>query len=228
MNYSQLRGTGIYSVAEAARLAEVPSARIRRWLRGYSYLTTAGKRDSSPVISRELPIIDGELALSFLDLIEVKVVNALRIQRISWKLIRLAEQHAREIFHVGHPFATKKFRTDGRRIFADLKKEHGERPLVDLADNQLTFRSVVEPNLKNIDFDSKQRAERWWPMGCRHRVLLDPQRSFGQPIVREGVPTIVLARAFKLEQSYETISKWYEVEVRAVRDAVQFERNMAA
>lgn len=226
--YSQLVGVGIYGVTEAARLTGVPSSCIRRWLRGYSYQSAGAKRNSAPVFTSDLPMIDTEMALSFLDLIEVKIVNSLRLMKINWKLIRLAEQHAREIFQVDHPFATKRFRTDGRRIFADLKKKHGDRPLVDLADNQLTFRNMVEPHLKDIDFDGGKEASRWWPMGARHHVVLDPQRSFGQPIVREGVPTAVLARACTREQSVETVAKWFEVEVRAVRDALVFERNLAA
>ena len=226
--YPQLIGVGIYGVTEAARLTRVPSSCIRRWLRGYSYQSAGTRHTSAPVFTSELPIIDTEMALSFLDLIEVKIVNSLRLQKFNWKLIRAAEQHARDIFQVDHPFATKRFKTDGRRIFAELKKKHGERPLVDLADNQLTFRSMVEPHLKDIDFDGGQQALRWWPLGARHSVLLDPQRSFGQPIVREGVPTSVLARAFKKEQSLETVAKWFEVGVGAVRDALEFERNIAA
>jgi uncharacterized protein (DUF433 family) len=226
--YPHLIGAGIYSVAEAARLTRVSSACIRRWLSGYLYKTSTGPRTANPVFAGALPLIDGELALSFLDLIEVRIVNSLRSQKISWKLIRLAEANAREIFKVDHPFATRKFKIDGRRIFAELRKEHGERPLVDLADNQLTFRAVVEPYLKDIDFDSKDRAAIWRPMGARHRILLDPRRSFGQPIVSEGVPTAVLARAVKREGSIEEVASWYEVEPRAVRDAVEFERKLAA
>lgn len=223
-----LIGVGIYGVAEAARLSRVSSSCIRRWLRGYSYRTAVGQRAAAPVFNKAMGLIDGEMALSFLDLIEVRIVNSLRAQKISWKLIRMAERHARDVLKVDHPFATKTFKTDGRSIFADLRKSHGERPLIDLADNQLAFRKIIEPHLKDIDFDEESHAARWWPISSGRRVLLDPQRSFGQPIVREGVPTSVLARAAKREQSVETVAKWFEVQVRAVRDAIQFERNLAA
>jgi uncharacterized protein (DUF433 family) len=218
----------MYGLAEASKLTGVPSARIRRWLCGYTYRTAQGERSSSAVFEHQLPVIEGAVALSFLDLIEVKVVNSLRLRKISWKLIRLAEIHARDIFKVSHPFATKRFKTDGRSIFTWLRKSHGESALVDLAENQLAFRSVVEPHLKDIDFDRKHVAARWWPMGSHHNVLLDPRRSFGQPIVREGVPTAVLARAFSRESSHAVVARWYEVDLRAVKDAVEFERRLAA
>jgi uncharacterized protein (DUF433 family) len=227
-DYPQLIGKGIYGVSEATRLTGVPSGCIRRWLNGYRYKTISGHRSAAPVFERELPLVDGELALSFLDLIEVRIVNSLRKQNFSWKLIRLAVHHAREVFKLEHPFATKSFKTDGRRIFADLRKSRGERPLIDLVDNQFAFRSLVEPNLRDLDFDSHQKAVRWWPLGARHRVLLDPQRNFGQPVVPEGVPTFVLWQASRHGESIETVAKWYKVETRAVKDAVEFERKLAA
>jgi uncharacterized protein (DUF433 family) len=224
----QFLGVGIYSVPEASRLTGVRAARIRRWLVGYSYKTFVGTHISKPVFQKELQPIDGEVALSFLDLIEIRVVNSLRQQNISWKSIRLAEQHAREIFGVDHPFATKKFKTDGRSIFTNLKKKHGEQSLIDLAENQFTFRRFVEPQLKDIEFDPKLQAVRWWPLGMRRQVLLDPQRGFGQPIIPAGVPTSILARAFKRENSAEIVAKWYEIDLKAVRDAVEFEQKLAA
>ncbi len=183
---SLLIGRGIYTVPEASRLTGVPTAGIRRWLRGYAYPVTAGRKVARPVVLHDYPLIDSELALSFLDLIEVRIVNSLRLRGFSWKVIRLAEQHAREVFQTDHPFATRKFRTDGRTIFADLRKTCGERPLLELSQNPFTFRAVVQPKLKDLEFDSKGQASLWRPMGPQHRVLLDPKRSFGQPIVSEG------------------------------------------
>lgn len=198
-NGTPLIGRGIYTVSEASRLTGVPAACIRRWLRGYAYMVTAGRKVALPVVTHDYPEIDAELALSFLDLIEVRIVNALRARGFTWKVIRLAEQHARDVFDIDHPFATRRFRTDGLTIFADLRKAHGQRPLLELTQNQFTFRAFVEPHLKNLEFDSKDQVSLWRPMGPRRRVLLDPARSFGQPIVSEGVPTLILSRAVRRE-----------------------------
>ena len=60
-------------------------------------------------------------------------------------------------------------------------------------------------------------------------MVLDPNRGFGQPIISEfGVPTAILANAYNIEKSYEKVANWYEVNRRAVREAVVFERNLAA
>lgn len=70
-------------------------------------------------------------------------------------------------------------------------------------------------------------AARWFPVASR-RVVIDPARSFGQPIVQEGVPTLVLAKTFAAEGSYSRVARWYDVDVRSVRAAVDFEHRLAA
>jgi len=71
-------------------------------------------------------------------------------------------------------------------------------------------------------------AARWFPSTNR-RIVIDPARSFGQPVVeKEGVPTSVLARSYKAEQSLKRVARWYDVDVRSVRAAVEFERRLAA
>jgi uncharacterized protein (DUF433 family) len=60
-------------------------------------------------------------------------------------------------------------------------------------------------------------------------VVLDPRRSFGQPIVNdEGVSTRVLAGAVQAEQSIERVAEWFEVKPASVRAAVDFENQLAA
>ena len=66
-------------------------------------------------------------------------------------------------------------------------------------------------------------------MGKSHRVVLDPCRNFGQPIISdEGVPTNVLARSVKANGSVEKVALWFEVSVRSVREAIEFEKRIAA
>jgi uncharacterized protein (DUF433 family) len=66
-------------------------------------------------------------------------------------------------------------------------------------------------------------------MGTNRLVLLDPRRSFGQPIVsRSGVPTVILDRAAKAAGSVREVAAWYEVDRAEVQDAVEFEEKLAA
>ncbi len=223
-------GIGIYTVRDAARLASIPPARVRRWVAGYEYETADGVvRESPPLCSRQLPDVEGETAIGFLDLIELRMVDALRKKKVSWKTIRRAHERACSLFQTHHPFATRRFRTDGRRIFTHLNDRSRGRALLDVAASQYAFAKFVNPSLSDVEFDGKDLASRWVPTAGRKRVVLDPARSFGQPIVKnEGVPTLVLANAVKVEGSDRAVAKWYRVDLASVRAAVAFEKQLAA
>lgn len=211
-------------------MTRVPTARIRRWIRGYQYSTRVGdKRSSPPVVHSQIDPIDGHVAIGFLDLIETRFVDAFRSAGVSWRSLRLAHERACELIGSSHPFSTEMFRSDGRHIFADITSETGEPILLNLASNEFAFKRILAPYLYDgLEF-ADQQAARWWPMGTRRRVVIDPARSFGQPIVaREGLPTAVLANAYRVEKSVEAVARWYDVEKRSVRDAVEFEQRLAA
>ena len=224
----RLIGVGLYTVAEAARLTRVPPARIRRWIRGYRYKYAADReaRYSPPVFPSEIVPIEGARSLSFLDLQEIRFVDAFRRRGVSWKTLRLAHERGQALVHNSHPFATGMFWTDGRAILLELAK--GDVALLDIIRGQLAFKRIIEPYLSQLDFEHDQ-AIRWWPMGKHRRVVIDPKRNFGQPIVsKEGVPTAVLAKAYRVERSVVKVTRWFKVEEKSVRDAVAFERRLAA
>jgi uncharacterized protein (DUF433 family) len=223
-------GVGIYSISDAARLTRVPPQRLRRWVKGYSFRNPDGNTSQSPpVVNRQLPVIDGAVALGFLDLVEVRVVDAMLTLGISWRTIRSAHCNAARTFQTSHPFATMRFRTDGGSVFADLAADSDEDALLDIAESQFAFRRFLNPYLENIEFDKRAVAMRWRPMGSKRSIVLDPQRSFGQPIVDlEGVPTSVIAQAYRAEGSERAVANWYGIKIKSVRDALAFEKLIAA
>lgn len=226
-----LLGVGIYSVPDASRLTGVSPQRIRRWLRGYTFVSCGSRHTSPPVWQPELPEIDDRLALGFRDLMEVRFVDAFIQRGVTWQTLRRAAEKAQQMFGCTHPFSMQRFRTDGHAVFVELVQQAGDDPvLVDLARNQLVFRQVLASHLyRGLEFSEEDAVIRWWPLPRSRRVVIDPQRSFGQPIVtREGVPTAVLACAVATEDSVDKVASWFEVETASVRAAVQFEEKLAA
>lgn len=230
MNQSYLAslGKGIYTDSEAARLTGVRRQRIHRWARGYEFQTTKGERHASR------PVLDTDrgpgnsAALEFLDLMDVRVVNAFRNKGISWSTLRTAAALARERFGVSHPFSDRRFKTDGKNFFLALQTRHRQPALIDLLKDQFVFPRIVEPFLLTVEFDGDTPC-RWFPLGKRRHVVIDPDRSFGQPITREGsVATYIVAAAVRAEGSMDRVARWYEIPVSAVRDAVAFEEKPAA
>jgi uncharacterized protein (DUF433 family) len=222
--------TGIFSVPEAARLTRVSTGRIRRWLKGYRYTSRKKSYASPPLWRGQLKPLDDKLALGFLDLIEVKFVDAFLKAGVSWDMIHKArDKAARRFPQVSHPFCTQKFVTDGREIFIELHKETGEPGLVDIVNSQQVFADILRPFLKELEFGDGNILERWWPLGKARGIAVDPRRNFGQPTVfQEGIPTRVLARSFQANGSAKEVARWYEVTPRAVEEAVEFEQKLAA
>lgn len=229
---SDLVGVGIYTPAEAARLVDVPAGKISRWLRGHR----VGDKDYEPLWIPQVEIGDGKVYLGFRDLMEVRVADAWIEKGISAIRVRAAIEMAREIYGLERPLSTDSFKTNGRDIFMKVIERDADgierERMLNTFRRQYVFSGIMEPLLRNIDFDAFGAPEIWWPKGRQGQIVVDPARSFGQPIdAISSVPTTVLAAAARL-QGIELAAKAYEVPAASVRRAVKFEddleRRMAA
>ncbi|SRR5581483_98148 len=221
--------TGIYSVAEASRLTGVSPGRIRRWLRGYRYRSRRKHYATPPLWPGQIQPIDGTLALGFLDLIEVRFVDAFLKLGVTWTIIHKVRERAAERFPgESHPFCTRGFVTDGHDIFVRLHGETAEPCLLELVNSQQVFDRIMRPFIKELEFGEGNLLERWWPLGRDRKVAIDPRRNFGQPSVfQEGIPTTVLARSVRANGSVEEVARWYETSLESVRAAVEYEKSLA-
>jgi uncharacterized protein (DUF433 family) len=227
---NELMGVGLYSVPEASRLSGVANQRIRRWLAGYSYIVEGESRFKEGLWKPQIEDVDHTLTIGFLDLMEIRFVNRFVQAGVSLHTIRRAFKYAQELLGKQHPFSTRRFQTDGRTIFAEVAHDSGEIHLLDLIKSQFAFTSVISPSLyRDLDYSEDDDVLRWWPMGHKRKVIIDPQLSFGQPIVPDdAVPTATLASAVKAEGSVSAVAEWFEVSIKAVKDAVEFEEHLAA
>jgi uncharacterized protein (DUF433 family) len=221
--------TGIYTVVEASRLTSVSKERIRRWLRGYR--SELRKKNYPPLWESQLPSIENKVALGFLDLIEIKFVDAFLNVGVSWAVIHKVREKAQKLYiDTNHPFCTKQFVTDGRQIFQDVHEETGDVCLVEIATDQRVFAAIAKPFLKQLEFRDGTRLERWWPLGRDRHIVVDPRKNFGQPtVVTEGIPTQNLARSYNANgSSLEEVARWYEIRPESVKEAVDYEQSLAA
>jgi uncharacterized protein (DUF433 family) len=222
----ELVGVGLYTPAEAARLLHVPAPKISRWLRGHR----AHGRDYEPLWRPQVDLDDGRIFLGFRDLMEVRIADKFINEGLSAQRVRSAIQLARTLIGGDRPLSTDRFRTDGREIFLRVVEtdEHGEERerLLNLFRRQYEFKQIIEPLLRTIGFDAKGVPSLWWPLGKRGNIVVDPARSFGQPIDAETrVPTKVLASAGQY-QGIPDAARAYEVPEAAVRRAMEFEAGL--
>lgn len=220
---ADLFGIGLYTPAEASRLIAVPAATISRWLNGHE----ANDRFYEPLWRSQIDLGDGKTYLGFRDLMELRVADALMEFGVSAIRIRAAIELCREQYGIDRPLSAQHFKTDGRDIFLkvierDSKGQSSER-LLHTFERQYEFASVVEPSFKNVDFDKAGIPRLWWPIGRRGKIIVDPTRSFGQPIEESSsVPTAVLAAAGR-QHGIAQAAKAYEVTPAAVRRAMGYE-----
>ncbi len=217
---------GLYSIAEASRLTGIDARSVSRWLQGYHYKQSGKRRQSPPVIAADYKPIAGKPALSFLDMMELRLVIKFRKHGLSFRKIRIAHQRASKIMSSKHPFASRKFVTDGKTILLQIANEERDRDLLDLVKQQYAIEDILSPLLLDgVDFDGELPA-RWSPA---RGILVDPRHAFGQPIVAAcAIPSATLFAAFNAERSVEKVAKWYEVEPEDVQRAIDFESRAAA
>jgi hypothetical protein len=222
----QLIGLGLYTPAEAGRLLHISGAKIVRWLRGHNI----SDQNYAPLWRSQVQLDDGRVYLGFRDLMEVRVADKFIGEGVSPQRIRAAIKLAQQLIDDDRPLSTDRFRTDGRDIFFEVieKDEHGQERerLLNLFRRQYEFRQIIEPLLRTIDFDPRGLPFKWWPLGRRENIVVDPTRSFGQPIdAVSSVPTRILAQAAHVN-GVVAAARAYDVPATSIRRAIHFESTM--
>jgi len=218
--------TGLYTVSEAARLTRIPAGKIRRWIRGYTFRKGESVRHSDAVWQTGIKPLDDKAALSFRDLLELRLVDAFIKAGVSWVTMRRAHTKAQEELKTTHPFCSKRIATDGKNILLKQAEEDSDEALINLVTDQREFSRIVQDFLKELEFSGDDIV--WWPLGKNRQIVVDPRRNFGQPTVaKSGVPATTLARSVKANSSIDIVARWYEAQRDEVRDAVEFEDSLA-
>jgi uncharacterized protein (DUF433 family) len=224
----EVLGNGAYTVADARRLTGVPDLKIRRWLTGRNRTYQGESIYDPPLLSASYPLFEESLHLSFRDLIELRMVDRFRRERLSMPYLRKVVRAAQELVGDDHPFSTSKFKTDGRRLYLEMLSRTEEPKLVEVLSGQHTFHSIISVGLKDVDFRDGVAAL-WRPAAGLGEVVVDPQRSFGQPILaRYGVPTGTLAAIRRSGRSVRDIARDFEINEKALRAALAFEGQLDA
>jgi uncharacterized protein (DUF433 family) len=215
--------TGIFSVSEAAKLVGATERKVRGWVVGYG-------KGEGPLIDNELGWVDGRLAFSFVNLMEIRFIAFFENAGVKLPHIRAILSEAKSLLDHPHPFATSiVFRTDGRRILAKIAKKNGIDDLYDLKSRNFEMETVVFESLKSgVEYNPQGGISSWRPRPqTAPHVIVHPKFAFGHPVLRESrIPTRTLRDAVKAEGSAEAVAELYEVPIKQVREAVKFERDL--
>jgi len=221
-----------YSIPEAAHYLQMPPSTLRRWGKGWVYRTDAGKRFSSSLLVLPEPPARGSLLLSFVNVVEAHVLDALRREhRIAMHKVREALSYLEAHFPSPHPLADQTFETDGMHLFIE---KYG--PLINISqDGQLAMHNILRVYLSRIERDAAGVPVKLY-LFTRARqadepnvVAIDPYVSFGRPVlVGTGIPTAVIADRYKAGESIQALAEDYECASRDIEEAIRCELNPQA
>ncbi len=216
----------LYPIADAARVVRIPRATLRTWALGRSYPTQSGQKSWSPLIRAADP--EGGF-LSFVNLVELHVLSALRGKQVRVDRIRSATKFIREKVGTGHPLADVDVQTD----CVDIYVEYLDR-LTNVSSPQTTLRPLVERYLERIERNEEGLASRLFPItrddGSNARsVVIDPSRRFGRPILAStNLETAIVADRFFAGDSTEVLAVDFGIDEAKVEEAIRFESQLRA
>ena len=229
-----LIGTGLYGIGRAAQLVGADVRSVRRWLKGYSRKTRNGTTSSAPLWLLQYwddEEIGDDFVLGFKDLMELRVVTRFIKQGVPLQTVRATIAIATETLGP-YPLQSRRFLTDGKRIFMDAIEGSGQRgKLLDVRGRQFVFGSVIRPSLfDDVEFDAQGNSVRWFPVPKKRLIVVDPARQFGQPVLLScNVLTETLHNSFIAERGNRRfVAGIWEVTEEELMAAVRFEKGMAA
>ena len=180
----------LYTAAEAARFLGVPTSTFATWAKGY-----VRRPQGRPSVIGE-PIVTsiggerGYPTVPFVGLAEAMIVAAFRRGGVSLQHIRRAVSTIQEEIGLEHALASKRLYTDGAVILYDYAETERNRELGGLTEvisRQRVFAPVVKEYLQRIEYGRDGWAARLTsPATVEPLVVVDPDRSFGQPIFIHG------------------------------------------
>lgn len=226
-------GIGLYTYVEAARLIRIPTAKLRRWVNGYTVPVRGELRHHASVIQHSASELYEFGMVTFVEMIELLLIHRFRSSGVSLQNIRRASDELAIILNTDHPFAVRTLHSDGKHIIARLvertQEDTSKGYFSDLSRMQGVLDIAEEYFIPHLDYDITELAQRFYPMGVDRSVVVDPRRAYGQPIVaRSGIPTYPLYQMHLVGQPVTSIAKWYHTDREDVRAAIRFEEAMEA
>lgn len=213
---SDPRTGNVYSIWDAAKLAELPYSTALRWLQGGI--------DYSPVFGAPR-CLDGYT--SFLELAELVVAAKFRKYGGKTSKIRRAHRVARLAWpDLEYPFASLRLRQLGGEIIHAADEEDPEGPALALSmDNrQWVLPGMVKEAMDLFDFDetSSGLARRWFPAGRNTPIVMDPRIAGGVITVEgTGVTLETLVRRVTAHEPIKFIAKDLGIPRRTIEEAIR-------
>jgi uncharacterized protein (DUF433 family) len=214
-------GNGIYTIPDLALILGLPQSKVRRWLTDF-YDQRLGKSHKG----KYSWTTGNKRGTNFLTLIEFYVFYQLRSLKFSTHKILEVHSYMEKTLNTPYPFASYELLAGQKQILY----KHDEETLV-RADktNQIVLKEILEKFCQKIDFSEQKIATRFWPMGKKHRIVVDPHHQFGQPVIYgTNINAETIWSMYNSGEAVSTIGVLYDISTAEVNDAISFCQPKAA
>ncbi len=215
-------GNGIYTTQEIAQILRLPYSKVYFWIKNYwdGELGKVYKKNYSWSVGNTK-------AVGFHTLIEFYVMMQFAEAGVKTREVLNAHKELAKKFDTQFPFAVKdvieNITTDGTKIFFNI-----DGSIITLDGSQQFNLSLVKMFFKKLDFDNDMLASRFWPMGKEKKIVCDPHRKFGQPIIEgTSIQSEAIYRMYLANEPIKFIASLYEVSNQNVKDAIEFHKSAA-
>jgi uncharacterized protein (DUF433 family) len=204
-----------YKVGEAAFYTHISPNTVAAWTKTY-------EKTGLGVVSSRAP----RQGLSYLQLIEVAVVAAMRSEGVKLDEIRRARTYFAATLDLEFPFAQAKFKTDGVDILLDMEGRNGQvardKLLAANHSGQMIWSDMLRKRLSEFNYDRDGGVGSWKVNGLTSEIVIDPKVSFGAPTIH-GIPTWVIKDRWSLGEGLGDISDDFSLTPTSVIEALKFE-----
>ena len=165
-----------------------------------------------------------EVALTFLDLVSLRLISVLRAHGITSAEIRRTHRGLQEARGWTHPFTMEPIWISGLGIYI---REHDLPAKLDRNKNwqaALDFMELYIGPIHRLAFDEDEQAVSWEPVDG---IVLDPKISFGEPCLSgTRIATQTLWALHAAGDPAERIAEAYGLPVDKIEAALTWERNL--
>ena len=210
-------GSGIYTISDVSKILKLPYQKVYTWTNKYWDGILASD------IHEPYSVRIGSIkTINFYALIEFYILYLLGESGVRTRNVLDAHKELSHLFNTKYPLAQKdiieKISTDGKRIFFNF---HGSYLLLD-GTKQFNL-DFIEIFFKNLEFNKDLLASKFWPMGKKSSIVLDPQRQLGLPVIGEtNILPQSLFNLYKGGESVQLIAALYNIDENSVKDAIKF------
>jgi uncharacterized protein (DUF433 family) len=221
--------TPLYSIAEAARILDMPATSLRNWAVGYSVKRVGAQHVlAAPLITTEPHLPGSRATVPFVGLAEAHTLLAFKAAGVPVQRIRPAIRWLEQHLGLVQALASERLMTDGAEVlydFAAATEDPDAREAVDglvvVRSGQQVFRPAVRDYLSRVEYRDGWISVIHLSAYGQVDVAVDPRINGGRPtVLRRGVPVdAVLGRLRGGEPSDEIAADYRltRAEIAALR-----------